>query len=61
QYQFLHTMDKSKQISDIYYNPWIDLNFDQNNQQAELDALPIKEIPIEPEAVQFELLQLQDT
>ncbi|CAG8834034.1 40514_t:CDS:2, partial [Gigaspora margarita] len=48
-------------ISDIYYNPWIDLNFDQNNQQSELDALPIKEIPIEPEAVQLELLQPQDT
>ncbi|CAG8852489.1 45381_t:CDS:1, partial [Gigaspora margarita] len=44
------TMDKSKQMSDIYYNPWIDLDFDQNNQQSELDALPIKEIPIEPEA-----------
>ncbi|CAG8830146.1 29270_t:CDS:1 [Gigaspora margarita] len=54
-------MDKSKQMSDIYYNPWIDFDFDHNNQQSELDALSIKEIPIEPEAVQFELLQPQDT
>src|SRR5260363_277666 len=61
QHQFLHTMDKSKQISDIYYNPWIDHDFDQNNQQSKLDALPINEIPIEPEAVQPELLQPQGT
>ncbi|CAG8830155.1 25831_t:CDS:1, partial [Gigaspora margarita] len=60
QLQFLHTMDKSKQMSDIYYNPWTDYDFDQNNQQSKLDALPIKEIPIEPEAVQLELLQLQE-
>ncbi|CAG8837083.1 39347_t:CDS:2, partial [Gigaspora margarita] len=48
-----------KQKSDIYYNPWTDLDFDQNNQQSKLDALPIKEIPIEPKAVQLELLQPQ--
>ncbi|CAG8834246.1 45962_t:CDS:1 [Gigaspora margarita] len=54
-------MDKSKQMSDIYYNPWTDLDYDQNNQQSKLDALSIKEIPIEPEAIQLELLQPQGT
>src|SRR5260363_107244 len=56
----LHTMDKSQQKSDIYYNPWTD-DFDQKNQQSILNALPIEEIPIEPEAVQLEPLQPQDT
>src|SRR5260364_223072 len=56
----LHTMDKSQQKSDIYYNPWTD-DFDQKNQQSVLNALPIEEIPIEPEAVQLEPLQPQDT
>ncbi|CAG8795401.1 11951_t:CDS:1, partial [Gigaspora margarita] len=50
-----------KQKLDNYYNPWTDFDFDQNNQQSELDALLIKEIPIEPEAVQLELLQPQGT
>ncbi|CAG8848901.1 33790_t:CDS:1, partial [Gigaspora margarita] len=54
-------MDKSKQMSDIYYNPCTDLDYNQNNQQSKLNALPIKEIPIEPEAVQLELLQPQGT
>ncbi|CAG8812040.1 44708_t:CDS:2, partial [Gigaspora margarita] len=55
----LHTIDKSQQKSDIYYNPWAD-NFDQKNQQSVLNALPIEEIPIEPEADTKNIENTQD-
>ncbi|RIB07636.1 hypothetical protein C2G38_2113223 [Gigaspora rosea] len=48
-------IDNSKQKMDIYYNPWTDLDVDQNNQHSVADTSPIEEnLPIEPEAVQFE-------
>ncbi|CAG8698464.1 5687_t:CDS:1, partial [Gigaspora rosea] len=48
----------SKQKLDIYYNPWTDLNFDQNNQQFVSDTLLIEEnLLTEQEVLQLEYLQ----
>ena len=46
---------------DIYYNPWTDLDFDQNNQQPVPSTLPIEEnLPTEQEALQLASLQHHD-
>jgi hypothetical protein len=36
-------MDNINENLDLYYNPWTDLNFDQNNQQPVPDILSIEE------------------
>jgi hypothetical protein len=47
-------MENSNQIQDIYYNPWADLDFDQNNQLSVPDTLPNEEsLPTEEEALQL--------
>ena len=46
-------MTNSNQELDIYYNPWTNLDFDQNDQQPVPDTLPIEEtLPTEQEALQ---------
>src|ERR1043165_748661 len=51
-------MNNINENLDLYYNPWTDLNFDQNNQQPVSDTLSIEEnLLTEQEALQLALLQ----
>jgi hypothetical protein len=55
-------MDNINENLDLYYNPWTDLNFDQNNQQPVPDTLPIEEdLLTEQEALQLISLQNNNT
>jgi hypothetical protein len=55
-------MDNINENLDLYYNPWTDLNFDQNNQQSVPDILPIEEdLLTEQEALQLTSLQNNNT
>jgi len=73
-YQYIHTtylitfrllylytifiMNNINEKLDLYYNPWTDLSFDQNNQSPIPDTLPAEEeLPTEQEALQFALTQ----
>jgi hypothetical protein len=45
-------------MQDIYYNPWADLDLNQDNQQSIPDTLPMEEeLPTEKEAFQLALIQ----
>ena len=55
-------MDNISENLDLYYNPWTDLNFDQNNQQPVPDTLPTEEdLLTEQEALQLTSLQNSNT
>ena len=36
-------MENINKMDDIFYNPWSDDDFDQNDQQSVPDVLPIEE------------------
>ncbi len=54
-------MENINKMDDIFYNPWSDDDFDQNDQQSVPDVLPIEEyLPTEQEALQLMCSQYDD-
>ena len=54
-------MENINKMDDIFYNPWSDDDFDQNDQQPVPDVLPIEEyLPTEQEALQLMCSQYDD-